>query len=132
MESAEMEVTEVESALLTSELLQPALSESLAEETMLAEPVPEPVARMAEVEVKRWHGTPDSRVYGWQRMPIREALRLQEDSFRCPECLGRVRLRAASAEKGLPNRGEHYSKNPGCSLGDCFDGEKRLHIKPLN
>ncbi len=89
-------------------------------------------AKLQEVEVKRWHGTADSRVFGWQRMPVREALRLQEDTFRCPECLGRVRLRAASAEKGTAEHGEHYSKNPGCSLGECFDGSKRAHIKPIN
>jgi hypothetical protein len=87
---------------------------------------------IAEVEVKRWHGTADSRVFGWQRMPITEALRLQEDSFRCPECLGRVRLRQASVEKETPEHGQHFSKNVGCSLGDCFTGEKRPHIKPLN
>ncbi|WP_263356315.1 hypothetical protein [Acidicapsa ligni] len=85
-----------------------------------------------EVEVKRWHGAADSRVFGWQRMPVKEALRLQDDTFRCPECLGRVRLRAAAPEKELAERGEHFSKNPGCSLGDCFAGEKRTHPKPLN
>jgi hypothetical protein len=90
------------------------------------------VAQMLEVEVKRWHGDADNRVFGWQRMPIRDALRLQEDTFRCPECLGRVRLRAASAEKETIDRGEHFSKNQGCSLGDCFNGEKRPHPKPLN
>ena len=87
---------------------------------------------MVEVEVKRWHGEKDSRVFGWQRMPVKEALRLQEDSFRCPECLGRVRLRAASLEKGVSEHAEHYSKNTGCSLGNCFAGEKQMHPKPLN
>ncbi len=105
-------------------------------ETEVAE-VSAPVAAsvvilMGEVEVKRWHGEPDSRVYGWQRMPVRDALRLQDDTFRCPECLGRVRLRAASAEKNTGPHAEHYSKNPGCSLGNCFNGEKQLHTKPLN
>ena len=66
------------------------------------------------------------------RMPVKEALRLQEDSFRCPECLGRVRLRAASLEKGVSEHAEHYSKNTGCSLGNCFTGEKQMHLKPLN
>jgi hypothetical protein len=90
------------------------------------------VVLMGEVEVKRWHGEPTSRVFGWQRMPVRDALRLQDDTFRCPECLGRVRLRAASAEKNTAPHAEHYSKNTGCSLGNCFSGEKQLHIKPLN
>ncbi len=65
-------------------------------------------------------------------MSVTDALRLQDETFRCPECLGRVKLRQASAEKELAAHGTHYSKNPGCSLGDCFDGEKRAHIKPVN
>lgn len=97
-----------------------------------AESAPTPVAQIVEVEVKRWHGAADSRVFGWQRMPVKEALRLQDESFRCPECLGKVRLRQASPEKDLPEHAEHYSKNTGCSLGNCFSGEKQLHPKPLN
>jgi hypothetical protein len=85
-----------------------------------------------DVEVKRWHGTAQDRVFGWQRLPVREALQLQEETFRCPECLGRVRLHQASAEKETTAHGEHYSKNPGCSLGGSFAGEKRLHPKPVN
>jgi hypothetical protein len=91
-----------------------------------------PVAQMVDVEVKRWHGAPESRVFGWQRMSVKEALRLQDETFRCPECLGRVRLRQASPEKELVEHAEHFSKNPGCSLGNCFSGEKSLHPKPLN
>ena len=91
-----------------------------------------PAVQMAEVEVKRWHGSAENRVFGWQRMPVKEALRLQDETFRCPECLGRVRLRQASAEKEIAEHGEHYSKNTGCSLGNCFSGEKSLHPKPLN
>jgi len=96
------------------------------------EAVSMPVAQLVEVEVKRWHGAADGRVFGWQLLPVREALRLQEDTFRCPECLGRVRLRPASAEKQTEAYAEHYSKNPGCSLGGHFAGEKHLHPKPLN
>jgi hypothetical protein len=92
------------------------------EETMYA---------ITDVEVKRWHGTPDSRVFGWQRMSVTEALRLQDETFRCPECLGKVRLHAASAEKEHPAYGKHLGKNAGCSLGDCFDGVKRPHIKAI-
>ena len=125
-----MELNQVE------ELLEDQVETVPVEVLEAVEPEPElvqlAVAKMPEVEVKRWHGTADSRVFGWQRMPVKEALRLQEDTFRCPECLGRVRLRAASTEKALAERGEHYSKNPGCSLGDAFDGQKRLHIKPIN
>ncbi len=90
------------------------------------------MAKMVEVEVKRWHGTAETRVFGWQRMSIKEALHLQDETFRCPECLGRVRLRQASEEKEKIAHGEHYSKNTGCSLGEHFDGEKHLHPKPVN
>jgi hypothetical protein len=107
----------------------------LEPEEVSAEEIPVPpmaVGGLVEVEVKRWHGAADSRVFGWQRMPVREALRLQDDTFRCPECLGRVRLRRSSVEKNVGDHAEHYSKNTGCSLGNCFSGEKQLHVKPLN
>jgi len=85
-----------------------------------------------DVEVKRWHGAAGNRVFAWQHMPVKEALRLQDETFRCPECLGRVRLRQESIEKEIAAHAEHYSKNAGCSLGDSFAGEKRLHPKPLS
>ncbi len=133
-----LELNQVEE--LTEEVVETQVetvpAEVLVTVELEAEPEPEPIklaaANMPEVEVKRWHGSADSRVFGWQRMPIKEALRLQEDTFRCPECLGRVRLRPASVEKGLAERGEHYSKNTGCSMGDAFDGQKKPHIKPIN
>jgi len=90
------------------------------------------MAQMIEVEVKRWHGDSTNRIFGWQLMPIESALRLQDEKFRCPECLGQVRLHRASTEKELAAHGEHFSKNPGCSLGDHFNGEKSPHPKPLN
>lgn len=132
------ELVEDQVETVPAEVLETAAPEPELKPELEVEPEAEPApaqlaaAKMPEVEVKRWHGTADSRVFGWQRMPIREALRLQEDTFRCPECLGRVRLRAASPEKGLAERGEHYSKNPGCSLGEAYDGQKKPHIKPIN
>ncbi len=90
------------------------------------------VVGLQEVEVKHWHGDAANRVFGWHRMHVTDALRLQDDTFRCPECLGRVRLRRASAEKNYGDHAEHYSQNPGCSLGTKFTGEKKLHTKPLN
>ena len=90
------------------------------------------MARIVEVEVKRWHGVGEGRIFDWQRLPVIEALRLQEDKFRCPECLGQVRLHRASVEKEMAEHGEHFRKNEGCTLGDHFDGKKRLHPKPLN
>jgi len=119
----------------TAELAVLAETAVLEPEEAFAAETPAPpmaVGGLQEVEVKRWHGAADSRIYGWQRMPVREALRLQDDTFRCPECLGRVRLRRASQEKNVGDHAEHYSKNTGCSLGNCFAGEKQLHVKPLN
>jgi len=106
----------------------------MAEQTEMMEPKANPIPKVnqiVEIEVKRWHGTADSRVFGWQTMPVTEALRLQDETFRCPECLGKVRLRR-STEEGLPDYAEHYSKNPGCSLGNCFTGEKKQHPKPVS
>jgi hypothetical protein len=49
---------------------------------------------------------------------------------RCPECYGRVR--AHRPGDGAPARFEHFERHPGCSLGDCFDGNKRPHPGALN
>lgn len=92
----------------------------------------EVMARLLEIEVKRWHGAPDARVFGWQRMSVVEAFHLKDETFRCPECLGRVKIKALSAEPPMELYGEHYRRNKGCSLGDCFDGTKKLHPVPLN
>jgi len=125
-EMAELEGSAEE---VTTETDQASEPETVAE---VAAAIPVAVGGLLEVEVKRWHGAADSRVFGWQRMSVRDALRLQDDTFRCPECLGRVRLRRASAEKNYGDHAEHYSKNTGCSLGNCFTGEKQRHTKPLN
>jgi hypothetical protein len=125
-ETAELAVLAETAAMETAE------NEQTTEIETPVEPTPVAVGGLLEVEVKRWHGTADARVFGWRRMPVREALRLQDDTFRCPECLGRVRLRRASAEKGYGDHAEHYSKNTGCSLGNCFGGEKQQHVKPIS
>lgn len=127
METAPMETTHIGTVAMEIAETEPVLTE-----TAELAAIPLITFKLMEVEVKRWHGAADSRVFGWQRMPVKEALRLQEDTFRCPECLGRVRLRQASPEKGTTEHGEHYSKNAGCSLGECFSGEKRAHPKPVN
>jgi hypothetical protein len=90
------------------------------------------MARMVEVEVKRWHGSAENRIYGWQLITIEEAFRLGDDTFRCPECFGKVKRTSASENPPIAAHGEHFQRNKGCSLGDCFDGEKRKHSSPLN
>jgi hypothetical protein len=89
------------------------------------------MARMTTVEVKKWYGTGENRKFGWQLISVGEGLRLRDETFRCPECLGRVRLMSPSTEPPMAAHGEHFQRNKGCSLGDCFDGTKRMHISPL-
>jgi hypothetical protein len=93
--------------------------------------VEQTMARITEVEVKSWHDGAEGRSFGWHTISVKDGLRLQENTFRCPECLGRVRLRQAAAEPGSEAYADHYAKNKGCSLGDCFDGTKKPHPKPI-
>lgn len=89
------------------------------------------MARMVEVEVRKWHGTASNRSFGWQLISVEDGLRLRDETFRCPECLGKVKLMSASIEPPMAAHGEHFKRNKGCSLGDCFDGEKYMHTSPL-
>jgi hypothetical protein len=89
------------------------------------------MARMIEVEVRKWHGIGNDRSFGWQRISVMDGLRLRDEIFRCPECFGRVRLMSASIEPPMAAHGEHFQRNKGCSLGDCFDGDSRIHSSPL-
>jgi hypothetical protein len=89
------------------------------------------MARMVEIEVRKWSGVGKDRTLGWQHISVEEGLRLRDETFRCPECLGRVRLMSASKNPPMAAHGEHFQRNKGCSLGDCFDGKKRIHSSPL-
>lgn len=87
---------------------------------------------MQNVDVKQFVSTADgSRRYAWKTIPASEALKIPEPRLRCPECKGAVTLFRRSEDNAMPNRGEHKVKNRGCSLGDCFDGVKRLALKPI-
>jgi hypothetical protein len=86
---------------------------------------------MVQVEVKKWSGTAESHTFGWQLIAVNEGLRLRDETFRCPECFGRVKPMSASENPPMAAHGEHFQRNKGCSLGDCFDGEKRIHSSPL-
>jgi hypothetical protein len=78
---------------------------------------------MAECEVKVWGD--------WKHLTLDQALELDPSRLkRCPECHGQVRLHKASID-GMVAHFEHYERNPGCSLGDCFDGNPKLHPWPL-
>ena len=89
------------------------------------------MARMISVELKRWHTLDGNRVYGWQPIPVTDALRLRDETFRCPECKGRVKLMSASVNPPMAAHGEHFQRNKGCSLGDCFNGVPKLHPAAL-
>ena len=90
------------------------------------------MARMVQVEVRKWQGTGTSRFFGWQLISVEDGLRLCDETFRCPECFGKVKLMSASDDPPMAAHGEHFQRNKGCSLGDCFDVEKRIHSSPLN
>jgi len=89
------------------------------------------MARMVQVEVRKWHGTGENRAFGWQLISVVDGLRLRDEMFRCPECFGKVKLMSASDSPPMEAHGEHHQRNKGCSLGDCFDGEQRIHSSPL-
>ncbi|MGI8770388.1 MAG: hypothetical protein ACR2JE_03025 [Acidobacteriaceae bacterium] len=87
---------------------------------------------MLIVDVKQFVTQADgSRAYVWRTVRAEEALKLAEPRLRCSECKGAVGLFRASADGAKPNRVEHKKKNPGCSLGDCFDGKPRLAMLPV-
>ena len=87
---------------------------------------------MQIVDVKQFVSTADgSRRYAWKTIPVGEALKIAEPRLRCPECKGIIALRRRTEDGAMPNRGEHRAKNRGCSLGDCFDGVKRLAANPI-
>ena len=85
------------------------------------------MARMTSVELKRFHSADGKRIFGWQLIPVVDALRLLDETFRCPECKGRVKLMSASINPPMAAHGEHFQRNKGCSRGDCFSGETKPH-----
>ena len=63
----------------------------------------------------------------WIRIPIAKAVQLHKDRIlRCNECWGRVRAHNEGVN-GARAHFEHESRNPGCSLGDCYDGMPKKH-----
>ncbi len=54
------------------------------------------MARMTQVEVRKWHGAAADRKFDWQLISVEDGLRLRDEAFRCPECFGMVRLMSAS------------------------------------
>jgi hypothetical protein len=79
------------------------------------------MARMVEVQVRRWQGSGASRAFDWQTITVEEGLRLRDETFRCPVCLGKAVLKRASVDPPMAAHGEHDRRNKGCPLGDCYD-----------
>ena len=87
---------------------------------------------MIIVDVKHHHERSGvGRVYGWHTVPASFAMRMADPRLRCPECKGAIGLYASSDNGRMPERGEHKMRNPGCSLGDCFDGMTRSASLPI-
>jgi hypothetical protein len=87
------------------------------------------MVRMPTLEVRKWHGEGSTRKFGWLSIPVMDALRLRDETFRCPECHGKAVPHAASPSQEA--HGEHTQRNSGCSSGDCFDGNSRPHPNAL-
>jgi hypothetical protein len=63
----------------------------------------------------------------WTGIDITLALKMPKTRLkRCPECHGRVRAHSAGSNGMRPHM-EHFNRHVGCSRGDCFDGNSRLH-----
>ena len=87
---------------------------------------------MRIVDVKQFVTLADgTRRYAWKTIQASEALKIPEPRLRCPECMGAIGLYRKSENDAMPDRGEHKTRNSGCSLGDCFDGVKRLAKNPI-
>lgn len=67
----------------------------------------------------------------WQLIDIDLAVTMPRSRrMRCAECSGQVRAHGAGTT-GQAAHFEHLERNPGCSRGDCFDGQPRQHHRPL-
>ena len=87
---------------------------------------------MRIVDVKQFVSMADgARRYAWTTIAADIALKLAEPRLRCPECKGAIGLYRRSEDGSMPNRGEHKARNRGCSLGDCFDGVRRMAVNPI-
>jgi hypothetical protein len=87
---------------------------------------------MLNVDVKQFISLAGgTRQYAWTTISADDALKIAEPRLRCPECKGAIGLYMRSEDGAKPNRGEHKARNPGCSLGDRFDGVHRMAANPI-
>lgn len=67
----------------------------------------------------------------WELIDIELAVRMPKGRFmRCVECHGRVRAHALG-KTGQAAHFEHFERHKGCSRGDCFDGDPRMHHRTM-
>lgn len=81
-----------------------------------------------ECEVRQWHEDKISgkHALSWAVISVEEALKLGDVIRSCKECHGPIRLHRAGTGGTPRAHAEHQKRNPGCPLGDCFDGTFRF------
>lgn len=68
----------------------------------------------------------------WNPISLAHALTMPRSRrMRCPECHGRVRAHRQGSD-GQKAHMEHYERHVGCSRGDSYDGNSRLHPQALS
>ena len=66
----------------------------------------------------------------WREISVQDALPLKgRVKMRCPKCKGPVRPNESSAYGSA--HFVHFHRHKGCSLGDCFAGQKSEHPHPV-
>jgi hypothetical protein len=66
---------------------------------------------MTALEVKKYHGEGEERQFGWLGIAANKALLPCGETFRCPECHGRVITHKASESQEA--HGEHPVRHKG-------------------
>ena len=67
----------------------------------------------------------------WKTVSIQTARDYPELARRCSECHGQIKIMRAGHGGAPRSHPEHYERHKGCSLGNCFDGERRPHPKQV-
>ena len=64
----------------------------------------------------------------WKQIPVATALSNPKITVkRCLECKGPIKLHKQGRNHSTRPHAEHRRRFRGCSLGDCFDGKRRLN-----
>ena len=68
------------------------------------------------------------RTLAWVVVSVEDALKLGDPIKRCMKCHGRIRLHRAGPNGQPGAHAEHMRRNPGCPLGDCFNGTFHMAV----